>query len=121
MAKKISLLLAVWVICLMACAAFAEEGLKPGDSGDAVLELNTRLRQLNYTTVRASDQYSAATETAVAAVQAAYGLEATGVADEATLNIIYGDCYRPLSYGAEGLDVKLLQERLVELGYYSGN
>ena len=121
MAKKISLLLAVWVICLTVCAAFAEEGLKLGDSGEAVLELNTRLRQLNYTTVRASDQYTAATETAVAAVQAAYGLEATGVADESTLNIIYGDCYRPLSYGAEGLDVKLLQERLVELGYYSGN
>ncbi len=121
MAKKISLLLAVWVICLMACAAFAEEGLKPGDSGDAVLELNTRLRQLNYTTVRASDQYSAATETAVAAVQSAYGLVATGIADETTLNIIYGDCYRPLTYGTEGLDVKVLQEKLVELGYYSGN
>ena len=121
MAKKMGMLLLILLLTLGISAAWAEETLKPGDSGDAVLELNTRLRQLNYTTVRATNQYGTATETAVSAVQAAYGLEATGIADEKTLSIIYGDCYRPLSYGSEGLDVKLLQEKLVELGYYSGN
>ncbi len=121
MKKWMILLLLSIILSLCIVAASAEGGLKPGDSGDAVLELNTRLRQLNYTTVRASDQYAAATEAAVSAVQEAYGLTVTGIADEETLNIIYGECYRPLSYGATGEDVKLLQEKLVELGYYSGN
>ena len=104
-------------------AAMAEEtaALKLGDSGSAVLELNTRLRALDYTTSRATDQYTAATQAAVSAVQQAYGLPVTGEADEATLKIIYGTCYRPLSYGSTGNDVKLLQERLIELGYYWGN
>lgn len=121
MKKWLGLLLITAILCLFCGAALAEEGLKPGDSGDAVLELNTRLRQLNYTTVRASDQYADATEAAVSAVQEAYGLPVTGFADEKTLQTIYGDCYRPLSYGATGEDVKALQEKMVELGYYSGN
>ena len=101
--------------------ALAEAALKPGDSGDAVLELNTRLRQLNYTSVRANDQYGTATQAAVSAVQAAYGLNVTGIADETTLEIIYGECYRPLSYGDTGAEVSQLQEKLAELGYYPGN
>lgn len=121
MKKWMGLLLITAVLCLCCGAAFAEGGLKPGDTGEAVLELNTRLRQLNYTTVRASDQYADATKAAVSAVQEAYGLEKTGIADEKTLEIIYGDCYRPLTHGATGEDVKALQEKMVELGYYSGN
>ena len=97
-------------LCLGGFALGEEKGLKLGDSGPEVLELNTRLRQLNYTSVRAGEQYTAATQTAVSAVQAAYGLEETGEADARTLEIIYGDCYRPLRYGDSGEDVKLLQE-----------
>ncbi|MBQ6960484.1 MAG: peptidoglycan-binding protein [Clostridia bacterium] len=121
MKKWMGLLLITAVLCLCFGAALAEDGLKPGDSGEAVLELNTRLRQLNYTTVRATDQYADATKAAVSAVQEAYGLEKTGIADERTLEIIYGDCYRPLTHGATGEDVKALQEKMAELGYYSGN
>ena len=120
MLKRIGFLLLAVLVCAALSAACAEE-LKLGDTGSEVLELNTRLRQLNYTTVRATDQYSAATEAAVSAVQEAYGLSVTGTADETTLKVIYGECYRPLSYGAEGADVKLAQEKLSELGYYSGN
>ncbi len=111
------------VLMMLCCAAVAEESaaLKLGDSGEAVLELNTRLRALDYSSTRATDQYTAATQAAVSAVQQAYGLPVTGEADEATLNIIYGTCYRPLSYGSTGNDVKLLQERLIELGYYWGS
>ncbi len=108
-------------LCLGGFALGEEKGLKLGDSGPEVLELNTRLRQLNYTSVRAGEQYTAATQTAVSAVQAAYGLEETGEADARTLEIIYGDCYRPLRYGDSGEDVKLLQEKLTELGYYWGS
>ena len=122
MNKRLTAILLAGILCLLCGFAFMEEeALKPGDSGDKVLELNIRLRQLNYTATRASDQYGAATEAAVSAVQQAYGLPVTGVADEKTLEIIYGDCYRPLSYGDSGEDVSRLQEKLLELGYYWGN
>lgn len=114
------LIIGLLLVCSIACA-LEYTPLKMGDSGDAVLELNTRLRQLNYTTVRAGSEYNNATQTAVSAVQEAYQLPVTGDADEQTLAIIYGNCYRPLSYGASGEDVKLLQEKLIEMGYYWGN
>lgn len=120
MKKGLCIAIAAVLLCIV--IAFAQESvpLKLGDSGDAVLALNTRLRQLNYTTVRAGSDYNAATQTAVSAVQAAYQLPVTGQADAQTLAVIYGTCYRPLSYGDNGQDVSLLQEKLFELGYYRG-
>ena len=101
--------------------AVAQETLKIGDTGDAVMELNTRLRQLDYSDQPGRNAYTEATATAVKAVQKAYGLPETGEADAKTLEILYGECYRPLSANARGEEVKLLQEKLQELGYYSGN
>ncbi len=95
--------------------------LRPGDSGVAVEELQMRLKALNYFSGKVNGEYNTLTKTAVMEVQIAYGLEATGIADEETLGIIFGDCYRPLSYGDQGTDVRRLQERLVELGYYTSN
>ncbi len=119
--KKILVLFLL--LMLLLCGAWAEnegEALSPGMKGEDVLALNTRLRQLNYTIVPANDSYDDATQTAVTAVQKAYGLAETGVADEQTLSIIYGTCYRPLAQGDSGLDVQLMQERLTEFGYYWG-
>lgn len=122
MAKKMTALVFALLLAVAAIAmGESQESLKMGDSGPAVLELNTRLRQLNYSITPASEKYTAATQTAVSAVQEAYGLPVTGDADAATLQIIYGDCYRPLKFGDSGEDVKLLQEKLIELGYYWGN
>ncbi len=118
------MLLVLSALLLISCLFFASAEsakMKLGDSGEKVLELNTRLRQLNYTTTRASDQYTESTVNAVLAVQAAYGLPQTGEADEATLDIIYGSCYRVMKLGDSGADVKALQEKLMELGYYTGN
>lgn len=117
--KKLWMLL---MAVLMACAGAAAENedLSLGMTGPKVLELNTRLRQLNYTATPAAEVYSDATKNAVMAVQKAYGLEETGIADGATQEIIYGECYRPLSQGDSGLDVQLMQEKLTELGYYWG-
>lgn len=114
-------LLALALLVTFAAAALAQETLKMGDTGDAVMELNTRLRQLNYSDQPGRSTYSEATVAAVKAVQKAYGLPETGEADPETLAIIYGECYRPLGANARGEEVRLLQEKLKELGYYSGN
>lgn len=120
MRKTWALVLVMLLVCCGAMAESSAEGLAPGMKGTEVMELNTRLRQLNYSAVPATDTYSDATKAAVAAVQRAYGLEETGIADDATLAILYGTCYRPLTQGDSGLDVQLMQEKLTELGYYWG-
>ena len=114
-------LLAVLLLSALPPEGLAADTLKLGDVGDKVLELNTRLRQLNYSSLPGRDTYSDGTAEAVKAVQSAYGLPVTGEADEKTLSIIYGECYRPLSANATGEEVKLLQEKLKELGFYFGN
>lgn len=123
MKKRLTMILALALVLLAAClfSAQAEGTLKLGDTGDEVMELNTRLRQLNYSDQPGRNTYTDATVTAVKAVQKAYGLPETGEADEKTLTILYGECYRPLTANARGEEVKLLQEKLKELGYYSGN
>lgn len=94
--------------------------LKPGDEGDDVAQLQQRLKDLLYYRGPISGKYLELTEKSVRTLQTAYGMEVTGEADVATLNIVYGDAYRPLSKGDSGDDVKRLQERLIELGYYWG-
>ena len=121
MKRLMILLLAVMLACTEMALAEDARTLKLGDQGNDVLELNTRLRQLNYTLVPATDKYTTSTQQAVSAVQEAYGLAVTGEADAVTLGIVYGNCYRPLRLGDTGDDVKLLQEKLAELGYYWGN
>ncbi len=118
--RTVLFLFTVLAVCLCLFTAHAET-LKLGDTGENVLQLNTRLRQLNYTAVRAADTFTESTAVALTALQNAYGLPATGEADEATLDILYGECYRPLKMNDSGADVKLLQEKLIEMGYYWGN
>lgn len=94
--------------------------LKAGDKGDEVTSLQTRLRELQYYTGPVSGIYAQLTARAVRAVQEAYGLPANGIADSATQQVIFGEAYRPLERGSKGEDVKRLQTRLSELGYYWG-
>ena len=91
-----------------------------GDESDAVKELQTRLKALCYYRGPLSGEFGSLTRDAVKAVQEAYGLPVTGKADPDTLSVIYGECYRPLQYNDQGEDVERLQERLGELGYYTG-
>ncbi len=125
MLKKMICLTAVLVLVLTVQAAAetvpVDNMLQPGDSGTAVEELQIRLKALNYFSGKVNGEYNTLTRTAVMEVQTAYGLEPNGIADEETLDIIFGDCYRPLSYNDQGSDVRRLQERLAELGYYTGN
>ena len=94
--------------------------LQYGDEGDDVLELQTRLAELKYYTGNLSGRYREGTREAVKAFQGEYGLEKTGVADLETQSRLFSARYRTLRYGAKGDEVKALQSRLAELGYYKG-
>jgi len=94
--------------------------LRYGDKGEDVRLLQTRLKDLYYYKGPVSGNYLEVTRKAVRAVQEAYGLEATGVADLKLQELVYGDAHRPLQKGASGKDVSRLQTRLSELGYYWG-
>ena len=94
--------------------------LKFGDEGDDVTELQQRLTDLYYYTGNISGKYREGTRAAIRAFQADFGLEVTGEADAETQAALYAAQYRPLQYGSTGEDVKRLQTRLMELGYYKG-
>ena len=94
--------------------------LQKGDTGDMVEYLQARLVQVGYLE-EVSRVYDAATVAAVTAVQENYGLDATGVADAETQEVIYGDCYLPLKEGDTGEQVLALQKRLKEKSLFSGD
>ncbi|MBQ8312395.1 MAG: peptidoglycan-binding protein [Clostridia bacterium] len=94
--------------------------LSYGAEGDDVTELQQRLTELYYYSGAISGSYGENTQAAVEAFQEDFGLEVTGKADAQTQSILYSTLYRPLQYGSSGEDVKRLQTRLTELGYYTG-
>ena len=112
-----------FVLVISFCFVLAEETtlqpLRYGDKGDQVLQLQTRLKDLLYYNGPLSGEFGQLTRNAVQRVQTAYGLEVTGIADEETQIIIYGECYRELKYEMSGRDVETLQQALAAYGYYS--
>ena len=102
-----------------------------GDENEGVRELQQRLIDLGYLTGAADGKFGAATENAVMAVQEAIGVEATGEASSALINIIMSDAapasgkkywkyaqdFTALNVGDTGDEVVELQVRLYELGY----
>ena len=97
--KRLICLMCVVTLLATGILALAEEQvdavsadtLRQGDTGEAVSQLQTRLKALQYYTGPVSGQYGAQTAKAVRAVQTAYGLEETGEADADTVEIIYGE------------------------------
>ena len=108
-------------LLLLFSVALAEEArtLQYGDKGEDVLTLQTRMKELLYYNGPLSGEFGDLTRKAVRRVQEAYDLEQTGAADAALQEIIYGDCYRKLTYEMTGKDVQQLQEALTIYGYYS--
>ena len=94
--------------------------LQYGVDGDDVLALQVRLHDLGYYSGNLSGRYREGTRASVKAFQKDYDLDVTGIADAKTLETLKTAHYRPLQYGSKGDDVKKLQTRLTELGYYKG-
>ncbi|MBQ9189890.1 MAG: peptidoglycan-binding protein [Clostridia bacterium] len=96
--------------------------LKKHDTSDEVTVLQERLIALGYLEIdEPTDYYGSATEYAVKLFQRQHDLEQDGVAGDQTLTLLYSDEAQKytLKEGAEGRDVKMLQEQLVDLGYLS--
>ena len=110
--------------------------LKYGDSGSRVTELQTALVKLGYNTNGVDGRFGAGTQRAVISFQKDNGLEADGLAGTKTLELLYkkadgtssssgsgtsSGLTRTLRRGYTGDDVITVQQRLKELGYYTGS
>ena len=115
----------------------AEPALKKGATGTRVTALQEKLRQLGYYTGKMDGDYGDGTVSAVKAFQSRNGLKADGVAGEATLKLLEsGNAKKAptptpkptptptssaLRLGSSGSKVKTMQQKLKNLGYYTGS
>ena len=100
--------------------------LKYGDKGDAVMALQTRLKELGYFNGSIGGNFGSLTRDAVKAFQTAAGLTADGMAGEDTLNALYAadapsNNATTLRIGDSGDAVIEMQTRLKTLGYLTGS
>ena len=103
--------------------------LQRGLVSDDVLNLQNRLAELGYLSATPDGTFGQKTEDAIKSAQAAFGMEETGIADNAFQQKLYegaapnageGAGFVTLSEGSKGDAVVRLQKRLAELGYYNG-
>ena len=110
--------------------------LMMGSTGTDVSDLQARLTELGYYTGAIDGRYASGTQTAVQEFQERNGLTADGIAGRQTQDLLYsgsapptyvtvsasGDAaaYLLLKQGTSGVEVRKLQGRLAELGYYAG-
>lgn len=113
----------------------AYASLSNGSKGDAVKDLQRALKELGYYKSSIDGKYGNGTKNAVKAFQKMNGLSQTGTADLATQTLLYHgnpkdadglvisdqnkNVYETLSRGKKGEQVKALQRRLQQLGYYT--
>ena len=111
--------------------------LSSGSKGDAVKELQQALKDLGYYRSTVDGKYGSGTKNAVKAFQKMNGLSQTGTADLETQTLLFQGKpknssglvvepivqpqYPVLTRGSKGEDVKKLQRRLKELGFYTGS
>ncbi len=96
--------------------------LKKHDKSEAVTNLQYRLMELGYLDIdEPTNYFGTSTESALILFQRQHDLKQDGVAGNETQSILYSNSaeHYCLKEGADGQDVKALQEQLVELGYLS--
>ena len=98
----------------------AYQTLKKHDRGEAVSALQERLMELGYLEIEEpTDYYGNSTEYAVSLFQRQHDLKRDGIAGVQTQTLLFSNeaKHYMILEGAEGRDVKMLQEQLVDLGY----
>ena len=99
-----------------------------GDRGDTATQVQRQLKDLGYYTGEATGRFDRACSQAVSEFQSANGLSKTGRADAPTRKLLNAgngvtraqyDTFCPLRSGNKGEAVKLLQTRLIQLGFYA--
>ena len=100
--------------------------LAAGDTGDAVMRLQNRLKSLGYLAGTADGVYGGSTSRAVRIFQYYNDLEQNGNADAALQQMLFAEnAKKPdnamLAEGSSGEDVKKLQQRLRILGFMNGS
>lgn len=113
--------------------------LRRGDKGEDVRKLQERLIELGYLSGKADGTYGASTESAVKAFQKKSNLNTDGKAGSVTQALMYSSGalkadgsvatptqsaptqYTTLKRGMTNNDVKLLQQTLKDLGYFTSN
>ncbi len=112
----------------------ASNYLKPGDSGERVMELQRRLIELGYMVGTADGIYSSATSMGVRSFQADYFLKIDGLCGSDTLNKLnsvnssdiaardstFAEIGSIIKKDMRGPGVVDVQKKLIALGYFSG-
>lgn len=142
MNKRRILLLLTVAVWLVSAAALADTYtvLRYNDTGAAVQQLQTALKQLGYSVGSADGKYGPATEKAVRQFQQDHALTVDGKAGQQTQALVYqlasgssssgststttssyfSGNYDKLEYGSKGTRVTLLQQALNQLGFSAG-
>ena len=109
--------------------SYPAEGLKSGNIGDDVRDMQRALRDLGYYTGEADGVFGDGTRAAVTAFQTANGLAPTGEADRAMLLLLHEGqtltwqdfiAGKICGRGDSGAGVRSLQRRLKQMGYFDG-
>ncbi|MBD2345068.1 peptidoglycan-binding domain-containing protein [Anabaena subtropica] len=95
--------------------------LSEGSTGPAVTRLQQRLRQLGYFNANPTGNFRGITRDAVIAFQRNAGLPVTGVVNVQTWNALDGVSQAPNRPGLSTQQVRDLQQRLRDLGYFNSN
>lgn len=132
--RLLMLLLVFGLLWGLPSAAYAEQAvLKQDMSGDDVLKLQKKLKELGYYQGTLDGAFGPGTRNAVAGFQSDYSLNVDGIAGPATLQAIQSNSNSvsrgsnsvsggqgALKQGMSGDSVLKMQKRLRELGYYQG-
>ena len=102
----------------------AYQTLKKHDKGEEVSRLQARLMELGYLEIEeTTDYFGNSTEYAVSLFQRQHDLKRDGIAGEQTQQLLFSKDAKHYTMleGAEGRDVKMLQEQLVDYGYLNSS
>ena len=101
-----------------------DAGLVPGVHSEKVVDLQTRLMELDYMEPdEPTDFYGPQTDYSMQLFQRQHDLQVDGIAGDSTVKLLNSDEAKPYTVmlEAQGTDVKGLQERLAELRYFYGS